>query len=1011
MRYVLAKSQYSVGVGCSTVEQMVEEAAQQGAEAFCLADINAVAGHTKLTKLCEKHGMTPIYGLAYDGSDSRSSEVTGLSQEYPSEDSCTLMAWGREGWHELCDVISGRLRPQAAIKTTRLIGGYGTRIYEAVANGDMRWAASMAREFVRSHDCSVGVLIPTDDLKWLPDVATSLHRLAEIVGIPTMRHAEARFDKRERARAARVFSAIGMGRMMNLGFVDSPTLNFGHLQVQDHPEAARLLHKVLDPEVMPWQEHIMHLPKLELDRPPELKLAQLAMDGLNRRLERIPESQHPQYRSRLTYELGVIEKMGYSSYFIIVADYVHWAIDQGIDVGIGRGSAVGSVVSWALEITGVDPIKYDLIFERFLNPLRSSMPDIDTDFSPDGREEVIGYLRGMYGADHVAQIMTWSGLAPQKAWRATCRATDMRHSEISSFNRTDWPHPDGTLAEGIAAGIFSHFDEDMTRRVEIAAQLEGLIVAKGTHPGGTILSPRPAHELAPVVDGCVQLDMEQVTELGMVKFDLLGLKELKVLRLAQDHSGVQVPDEDYGDKLAALAWDEICKGNTLGIFQLASPGMTRVIKRIAPRCIEDCTAAVALYRPGPLSSGMVDEYIDRKHGRKPVEVIHEVMSEPLKHTYGVIVYQEQVMDVSRAVGKMTPAEADMLRRAISKKKDMQRYLQLFIDGALEQGIDRDTAISIWSQMEGFASYGFNKSHACAYAILCFKTAWAKANIRGDYMAACIDVRESDRHLFIDECVRFGIRVVAPDLRRPTIYSRFDKRRNVITLGLGVLKGASSDLLALICREHARSPFRDAMDVFERIIPDKTTWSRLAASGALDCFAPHGIGGKALFVWRWQLVAEFSKHAKRVKKDRHGERGEAPQLGLFSREEVKRVFAEVEPFPEDLDKFAGEHVAALGMPLDSLYRQGKARRLSHTIAARNGEYRFIGALISAEPSYTAKGAAMMRAVIADESCCMEVVAFGEARHELQALTPGRLIDVKIHKELYKGAPSLRFKERT
>ncbi|HLO27326.1 MAG TPA: DNA polymerase III subunit alpha, partial [Geobacteraceae bacterium] len=487
------------------------------------------------------------------------------------------------------------------------------------------------------------------------------------------------------------------------------------------------------------------------------------------------------YRDRLRIELDCIKQMGFAGYFLIVADFINWAKDQGIPVGPGRGSAAGSLVAYALRITDLDPIPYNLLFERFLNPERISMPDIDVDFCQDRREEVIQYVADKYGRDKVCQIITFGTMAARGVIRDVGRSLDLPYGDVDRIAKLVPEVLGITLRKAITQEPrlteLAGTDPRIRELLDTALCLEGLTRHASTHAAGVVVAPAPLEEFCPVYkdpkNGSIttQYSMKYVEKIGLVKFDFLGLKNLTVIANAVK---MVRAGKDPSFDIATLRDDDeatyklLQSGNTTGVFQLESSGMKELLVKLKPSCFEDVIAACALYRPGPLGSGMVDDFIERKHGRKAVVYDLPQLEPILKDTYGVIVYQEQVMQIARTLAGYSLGGADLLRRAMGKKDpaEMAKQRDIFMAGAEKGGVDLKKAGAIFDLMAKFAEYGFNKSHSAAYALIAYQTAYLKAHYPVEFMASLLteDMENTDKVIKnINECRGMGIEVLPPDI--------------------------------------------------------------------------------------------------------------------------------------------------------------------------------------------------------------------------------------------------------
>ena len=558
------------------------------------------------------------------------------------------------------------------------------------------------------------------------------------------------------------------------------------------------------------------------------------------------------YYERLVKELKVIEGMGFAGYFLIVTDFIEYARSQGIPVGPGRGSAAGSLVAWSLGITNLDPIRYNLLFERFLNPDRISLPDIDIDFCFERRDEVIKYVTEKYGADNVTQIITFGQMKARAVIRDVGRVLDMPYGEVDRIAKLVPPTLNITLKEALAGEpkLKKLVDEDprVAELMDAAIALEGLPRHASTHAAGVVISNLPLVEYLPLYKGTkdevvtTQFSMKDVERIGLVKFDFLGLKTLTVIDKALKHIKASRGDELDIDSIP-LDDDEtyalVASGCSNGIFQLESSGMKELLRKLKPTCFEDLIAAVALYRPGPLQSGMVDDFIKRKHGRVPVVYDLDEVKPILETTYGVMVYQEQVMEIARVLAGYTPGDADVLRKAMGKKipEEMLKQRARFLDGAKKNKLPRAKAEKIFDLMAKFAGYGFNKSHSAAYALIAYQTAYLKAHYPVEFMAALLssDMDNTDQVVkYINECRDMNIAVEPPDINGSA--REFTVSGPVIRFGLGAVKNVGASAIEEILNLREEGPFASLVDFLVRVdgrkVNRKVTES-LIKSGAFD----------------------------------------------------------------------------------------------------------------------------------------------------------------------------------
>lgn len=601
--------------------------------------------------------------------------------------------------------------------------------------------------------------------------------------------------------------------------------------------------------------------------------ADITRKGLDKRLAKIFDVnaadfalRRQPYDERINFELDIITQMGFAGYFLIVMDFIGWAKRHDIPVGPGRGSGAGSLVAYALDITDLDPLQYDLLFERFLNPERVSMPDFDIDFCMDNRDAVIGYVADNYGRDAVSQIITFGTMAAKAVVRDVARVQGKSYGLADKLSKMIPADPGMTLKAAYEQEeILREFlagDSDAQEIWDMALQLEGLTRNVGKHAGGVVIAPTKLTDFAPLYcdetgSGLVtQYDKGDVEEAGLVKFDFLGLRTLTIIDWAKkmiDKRRVQQGLEPLDISLLPLddvaTYNLLKKAETTAVFQLESRGMKDLIKRLQPDNIEDLIALVALFRPGPLQSGMVDDFINRKHGRAKVaypdaKYQHESLKPILEPTYGVIVYQEQVMQIAQVLAGYTLGGADLLRRAMGKKKpeEMAKQREVFQDGAKNKGIDPELAIRIFDLVEKFAGYGFNKSHSAAYALVSYQTAWLKAHYPSQFMAATMssDMDKTDKVVtFIEEVRAMGIALLPPDVNRGEFHFTVDERDNII-YGLGAIKGLGEGPVDNIIAARKDGPFLNLFDFCARVDVRKVNKRALEAlvrSGALDTIGP------------------------------------------------------------------------------------------------------------------------------------------------------------------------------
>lgn len=590
--------------------------------------------------------------------------------------------------------------------------------------------------------------------------------------------------------------------------------------------------------------------------------SQLSTEGLNTRLAKLYGEDHSagdaykHYWERLEFELGIINQMGFAGYFLIVMEFIQWSKDNDIPVGPGRGSGAGSIVAYALGITDLDPLKYDLLFERFLNPERVSMPDFDVDFCMEGRDRVIQHVAELYGKDAVSQIITFGTMAAKAVVRDVARVQGKPYSLADKLSKLIPFEPGITLKKAFEVepllGEFVAGDEDAQEIMEMAYKLEGITRNVGKHAGGVVIAPTKLTDFTPLYcdesGGALvsQYDKNDVETAGLVKFDFLGLRTLTIIDWAVKMINERAGDEDAKVDIDTLPLTDesvyrlLQKGETTAVFQLESRGMKDLIRRQVPNCFEDIIALVALFRPGPLQSGMVDDFIDRKHGRTKVVYPHPELEPVLSNTYGIILYQEQVMQIAQVLGNYSLGGADILRKAMGKKdpEEMAKQRSLFTDGAVARNIDEKLAESIFDLMEKFAGYGFNKSHSAAYALVSYQTAWLKTHYPSYFMAAVLsaDMQNTDKIVtLIDECRSMKLKIVPPDINLGQFNFTVNDDGEIV-YGLGAIKGLGEGPVAAILTARKEGEFNSLLELCQRVDTqslNKRTMEALIRAGALD----------------------------------------------------------------------------------------------------------------------------------------------------------------------------------
>ncbi len=752
-----------------------------------------------------------------------------------------------------------------------------------------------------------------------------------------------------------------------------------------------------------------HLPNYEV--PPsfttESYLEYMAEEGLAQRWPAITAMndgvlQRQDYDERLKRELAVINGMGYTGYFLIVADFINWAKKNDVPVGPGRGSGPGSLVAYCIGITDLDPLKYDLLFERFLNPERVSMPDFDVDFCMEGRDKVIDYVANRYGRHSVSQIITYGTMAAKAVVRDVGRVLGYPYGFVDSLAKLIPFELGITLEKALAQEELLRQryeeEEDVRALIELALILEGSVRNAGKHAGGVVIAPSKISDFAPIYceagsDAWVtQYDKDDVEAVGLVKYDFLGLRTLTIIKWAvdaihkvQQQQGGTLLDIQLIDLQDAKTFELLQKCETTAVFQLESRGMKDLIKRLQPDCFEDIIALVALFRPGPLQSGMVDDFIHRKHGVAEVAYPHADLAPVLKSTYGIILYQEQVMQIAQVLANYTLGGADLLRRAMGKKKpeEMAKQRQIFITGATSRQVSADIANSIFDLMEKFAGYGFNKSHSAAYALLAYQTAWLKAHYPAEFMAAVLtsELQNTDKLAqLIDECKRMGLTVLAPSLYTSD-YVFVVNAAGAIEYGLGALKGVGEGAVEVIIQARKHQQFNSFYDFITSLDVKKVNrrvLETLINSGACDVFK----------VERSSLLASLPKALSLAEKE--AEASSMGQGSLFAlieeKPSVEYVMAPAWTLRQKLQAekesfgfyFSSLPIDAYRIELDKVF-QTRIDSLSS-----NGYNKIAGWVSEIRTLFNKRNERMAFIKLIDETGQIEIAVFADLYQELRPL---------------------------
>jgi DNA polymerase-3 subunit alpha len=878
---------YSLSAGAVRIKELVALCRAERMPAVAITDTGNLFGALEFAATCSGAGVQPIIGceIAVERSSSEGSNRLGRALSEPER--VVLLVQNETGYRNLLRLVSqsylaGETASEPAVSRCDLghasegllclAGGAKGPVGRLLAEGQAEAAENLLTELAAAFPNRLYIELMRHGT---PEEARSEPGLVELAyrhELPVVATNDVYFPDRDFHEAHDALLCIAQGTVV--ADADRKRLTGSHYfrpaaemreVFADLPEACDNTLVIAQRCAFIPQPRQPILPAFTSTNAEEgTALRRAAVAGLEARLA-APGLQHEQakpYRERLEFELGTIIRMGFAGYFLIVADFIQWAKSQGIPVGPGRGSGAGSVVAWALTITDLDPLRFGLLFERFLNPERVSMPDFDIDFCQDRRDEVIRYVQQKYGRDRVAQIITFGKLQARAVLRDVGRVLAMPYGQVDRLCKlvpNNPAHP-VTLAEAIAgepALQQQREDESVARLITIALKLEGLYRHASTHAAGVVIGDRPLTELVPLYRDprsdipVTQFNMKWVELAGLVKFDFLGLKTLTVIARCSEllaARGVELdlsnlPLDDPG------AYELLARGDTVGIFQVEGAGVRDMLRKLRPDRFEDIIAANALYRPGPMEN--IPRYIAVKHGEEAPDYLHPALEPILKETYGVMTYQEQVMQIAQVLAGYSLAGADLLRRAMGKKipVEMEAQRQLFFDGAAAHGVERSRAELIFDQMAKFAGYGFNKPHAAAYALVTYQTAYLKANYPVEFLAALmtLDFGNTDKlNVFRQELNRLGIRLLPPDINRSAVTFTVEpdpKSGNpAIRYALAAVKGVGPQAMDELVRERSeRGRFKDIVDFSRRL--DSKSFNRrqfesLAKAGAFDCLNPN-----------------------------------------------------------------------------------------------------------------------------------------------------------------------------
>ncbi|WP_269618008.1 DNA polymerase III subunit alpha [Zhongshania sp. BJYM1] len=1056
-------SEYSIVDGLVRVKALAKRVAELNMPAVALTDLNNFYALIKFQKAATAAGIKPIFGSDLLVRDDEDPDLTSV---------LCLLAQNQTGYRNLTELISrayleGQYQGRAYVNRSwveqasegliALSGGREGDIGQLLMGGKPDAAAASLARWLSIFPDRFYIELQRTGRQYEDEYLHAAVALAEHADCPVVATNDVRFlDSKEfDAHEARV--CIRDGRVL-----DDPRRPRNYSEQQclrsaeemqalfaDIPEALQNSVEIAKRCNLTIQLGTYYLPEYPI--PEGLTQEQFFRDlchkGLDERLDFLfdssaPEFAHHQkeYRDRLDFELNVILQMGFPGYFLIVMDFIQWAKDHDIPVGPGRGSGAGSLVAYALKITDLDPIQYDLLFERFLNPERVSMPDFDVDFCMDGRDRVINYVADNYGRDAVSQIITFGTMAAKAVVRDVARVQGKAYGLADKLSKMIPFEVGMTLAK-------AHEQEEVLREFlvndeaaqeiwDMAVQLEGVVRGVGKHAGGVVIAPSKLTDFAPLYcddagGGLVtQFDKSDVEDAGLVKFDFLGLRTLTIIDWALKIVNAQRAKVGEGplDIMAIPlqdrpTFDLLKRAETTAVFQLESRGMKDLIKRLLPDCFEDIIALVALFRPGPLQSGMVDDFINRKHGRAELayphpQYQHDCLKPVLGPTYGIILYQEQVMQIAQEMGGYTLGGADLLRRAMGKKKpeEMEKQRVLFQAGAVEKGFAEDLASNIFDLMEKFAGYGFNKSHSAAYALVSYQTAWLKTHYPAPFMAAVMssELDNTDKIvIFIEECREMKLDYKLPSVNEGEYMFTVNDRGQIV-YGLGAIKGLGEGPVEnIIAARNAGGPFINLFEFCERTDPRKVNKRAIEAlirSGAFDDWGEDRAVLMAAMSEAVQAAEQSAKNTESGMTDLFGD-----TLAVVSRD-VYASFQNVRPWTSK-ERLLGEKetlgLYVTGHPIDD-YETELRRFVPKKIVDLNPEKHpqtIAGLVMSMRTMKNKRGDTMAFVLLDDRSARIEVALFSDAYDECrEKLIKDTVIVVEgiCSNDEYSGGKKMRVK---
>ena len=864
-------SEFSISQGLLTINQIVDCAQKNNIPSVALTDKSNMFAMVKFFNKCEASGIKPISGssirVIFDGDDSSHDLLCLAKNNVGHKNLMQAISSAHNNYNYQSPIINFNDLKNFKDDILVISGGKDSHIYELSKQNKLDEIENRVDDFLMVFKDDFFIEVQKTNRPDELDYFSNILPLSSKKGIPLIATNDVLFAKKDDYEIHKTKVCINTGKTLNDPNREKP---FSDEQYFKSAEEMQKLFNGFDELINNTNEvakkcnvslHTKGYFLPEYPVPKDHNFDSFLVDLSNKRLSsligKFEKTKQKIYLQRLEYELNQIKKMGFSSYFLIVYDFIQWSKDNDVPVGPGRGSGAGSLVAYSLGITTLDPIDHGLLFERFLNPERISMPDFDIDFCMEKRDSVIDYVSKKYGADAVSQIATFGTMAARAVVRDVARAMGKPYALGDRISKMIPFAPGMTLdrakEEQPVFAQAAKNDPEVREVVDLAYKLEGIARNVGKHAGGVVIAPGSLSDFCPIYNDrqsssvMTQYDKDDVEKIGLVKFDFLGLRTLTVIDKALKSININLKDKLDLDNIPMddqKVFDLLSSGKTMAVFQLESTGMRDLIKKLKPTKFEEITALLALYRPGPLNSGMHTTFVDRKHGKSPVTYPHDLLEPVLSETYGVIVYQEQVMESARVLAGYSMGEADILRRVMGKKKieEMEEQREIFVKGCEKNSISEKKANKIFELIEQFAEYGFNKSHSAAYAVISYQTAYLKTYYPEHFMAAVLstELGNTDKiHALIQECKRMGIKVLKPNIL--TSNKMFLVNNNSdIEYGLGAVKGVADAFIQHVCQVRKKNKFNDLWDFSKKVdikLGGKKSLEALSQSGAFDSIAP------------------------------------------------------------------------------------------------------------------------------------------------------------------------------